>query len=1296
MSQQTLSQYLKRFARRQRIRQRNDGLAIVAAVALGFSLLAALWLIRHGFPKDQVGLLRITGAGVLVALGYFFLWRPLRRKTSDQRRAQELETRAPFDGRLNTWAGTAPNNPLRPLLAEDALGIAQSHPPEQLLPRGRLNWPAAAASICTLALAALLIAGPGLWGYGLRHLWAGWLIPDLLPPQSLVVTPGDTLVRRGGRLIVNASARGFAPGAAEVFARRGDGQWQSTSMRLSASTGADDETEPTADDAQAASAEFGFTFPAVRQPLEYYVQAGEVRSPTYTAEVIALPRITDFAMTYTYPQWTRREPREVRPGGDIRAIAGTEVALAVTTDSPLPGAAIVVAGASTAMTLEANVASGTLTVREDDRYYLAAVVGGDEVRLTDDFLIRALEDQAPALSFATPARDVDAHAIEEVALTVRAEDDFGLNNITLHVAVNGGEFIAKPLLAEGVVPDGQSSADEPPAADLRLDHLLMLEDLAGQGYLMPGDVVSYYASATDRESDAESDLFFISIKPFDRRISQSQASGGQQSGGPQDEISQRQREIILSTWNLRKKRRQSDADASAVQESFDDKATLLADLQATLAGQANTLAERARARELGNNGDISRYIGHLDDAVEAMGPAIEQLKLGDFELAMAPEQEALQHLLRAESVFTDIEVTTSANPSGGSGSGSDLAEMMELELDLEKNQYETASQASPEQSGDSVDETLDALEDLARRQQALADGLSGSSAPTPAQRWQQEKLKREVEELLEELQRNGQSSQSAEQQSSQGQSSQNQSNESSSSERSEQSQDLTREELAERLAEAAKAMEQLAQSGAQESGGDSPGDDQSPGQQRGQQPGQQPGQQAGQQPGQRQGQQQGQNRQPGQTGSETFAQGAGGGQGQNNPSGESAAQAANNALAQLRAAADAAAQQQAQSMEDAFGDLAQRAEALLDEQAALAQTLDDALAEAMKNRPSPSLPSDNGRPQSGLTPTQEYDLGRQKRELGKSLQALQQDMLEAARDYEDASLEGSQALREGVADLDRSEAIVRLGMAAEYIEYGAAAYIVSTEDLVTDAMRRLSENAADAQRRASRSAQAGRGAMEEALAELSRLRRDLQTLAQGEPTSGSGQPGQQPGQQPGEQPGNPSGPAGEGQDGAGGQPGQNPDATGGNSSINGRGTGTAAAGATFEPRRVSEALRPLQAQQAINDRADDVADMLDDALPSLAGRKVSEEELRELRALLGDFDLAALSGNPTLLDAELARLLRLTENLEIGVRAAAGAAQRSSVRAEAPRQVSVEYRDAVSDYYRRLSELKAQSGESPP
>ncbi len=80
-----------------------------------------------------------------------------------------------------------------------------------------------------------------------------------------------------------------------------------------------------------------------------------------------------------------------------------------------------------------------------------------------------------------------------------------------------------------------------------------------------------------------------------------------------------------------------------------------------------------------------------------MSPAAKSL--GDIELqkAISSEQKALQHLLRAEALYTDIEMQfRSAQGGGGGGSqaGRDLAEMFEPEMDLEKNQYETENRAN--------------------------------------------------------------------------------------------------------------------------------------------------------------------------------------------------------------------------------------------------------------------------------------------------------------------------------------------------------------------------------------------------------------------------------------------------------------------------------------------------------------------------------------------------------------------------------------------------------------------------
>ena len=82
-----------------------------------------------------------------------------------------------------------------------------------------MRAPAALAILAVVVLVGTAVFGPANWRYGVRHLWAGWLVEDTLPPQHLAVLPGDSTVRRGGDLHVTASAEGFEPSRMEVFAQ---------------------------------------------------------------------------------------------------------------------------------------------------------------------------------------------------------------------------------------------------------------------------------------------------------------------------------------------------------------------------------------------------------------------------------------------------------------------------------------------------------------------------------------------------------------------------------------------------------------------------------------------------------------------------------------------------------------------------------------------------------------------------------------------------------------------------------------------------------------------------------------------------------------------------------------------------------------------------------------------------------------------------------------------------------------------------------------------------------------------
>jgi len=1194
--QAQLESYLGEFRRRLRALIIARGAAVLSIAALLFTLAAVFMGTRQAFANQLMGSARLLLALLLAGLVIGLLAIPLRALRRSEGVA-DIERRAPdFDGRIETYHELAKaskdaeqRSPFLGLLAEDTLKIARRIPVALNVRNWEISTPAVLTTLALGALVWFAAFGPGNWRYGVRHLWAGWAISDTLPPQRIVVTPGDGAVRRGGDLEITALAAGFDPVEAEVFALFGDSDtWESAPMDL-----ADEEG-------------FDFRFFAVREPLRYYVMSAGVRSPEFKIQVVDLPRVNSIKLTYQYPQWTELETIIEDPGYDIRAVAGTEVEVEIHTDRLLNDAELVVNGDALTMSAAGTVATATLEVTEEGEYFVSTLFNGEPVRLSDTYFIDVVPDNRPAVTVVKPGRDWRASNIEEVSVRIQASDDFGLDRLELHYAVNGGEWQITPLDVEG---DYALSEEilyledlEKPDESAVLDFLSAEKPEAIDAGLVPGDLISYFAEAFDRDSSMRTDLYFVEVQPFDRSFSQSsQGGGGGGEGGEQSEISQRQKEILIATWNLI--REQEDQASFQDEQQIQDNGALLAELQRTLAEQAQTLASRTRARQLTSaDEDIRTFVQSLESAAEAMQPAADRLADVEFDEAVPSEQTALQHLLKAEAVFTDIQVAFQQGGGGGGGggfAGRDLAELFELEMDLDKNQYETESAVSfGSQEEQEVDEAIAKLQELARRQENLARQTNQRNELTEEERWQQEELRRETEELRQELEQLRQAA--ANQQQSQQQPGQQSSSQASSGVQGEQADEAIRQ-----LDNALQAMDRVSgQSGLN-------GESLDPEQMR--------------------------------------------------RAMEEARRQLDRALEQMTAQRQAVA-------EEAFSDLSDRSAEIFEEQRQVAAELQQFARRFLEARERDEPTSDL------MSPEEAYDLADRKWAMQRELEELEQDVQEVAQQFRGQTPGAAEELHDSLADLQRSQAIARLGGAAQYIRYNRAQDIAPFEGVTTNALDDLQRGTERALALASR--EAGEGvdsepdATSKLLAELQTLRREL---AQLRAAGASGEPGQ-PGQR--------------GQQGQGGQPGQGGQQFGGARAGNRFGGG----GGPYDPsQRGLGAWDPIgiagfdvNSQAELEDRLNEAGAGLLTLGSRLRTEGLTAEELAAVRRL-GDALRGGLTGNPELIEQEFLAMLGLVEQLELQLAGSELGSDESGVRTEAPAQVAQGYQDAVAEYFRRLS-----------
>ena len=741
-----LVEVIHRVRNRWRIRLAIRGAVFVVAGTLLALFLSASSLQALRFSAASIIGFRVIALGVFGALVWFGLFLPLRRRVTDAQVARYLEERDPtlqeaimsaVDSASHQHLGEehGPSPRLVQKLVDQAIERCERIDAGMGVETEWVRRHAMALGGVALAALLLLVFGPAFLRQGMSALLVISRSAEAASPYHIDVQPGNAKVPRGSDQAVKAKLLGFTTKDATLMVR-------------TEKNGAFDAL-PLAPGKDPAVFE-GLIF-HLDKDADYYVEANGVRSPTFSMSVLDLPTVKTLALEYRFPAYTGLEPRTVEPGGDVAALAGTEVRLKVT-PTMASNAGKIWLNDTTSLPLTTQ-GDGTLTgafTLDKDGFYRIELNGphNEAVKASQQYTIDVLNDQGPTVKFSKPGRDTQASPVEEVFAEVRADDDFGVKQVQMFYSVNGG--------AEKTVALFNGAKAQP---EVTASHTIYLEELG----LKPGDFVSYYAKATDNNAvnggqTTTSDIYFVQIRPFkkDYTAAASQGGGGGGGGGGDQvgQLSEQERQIVAATFNtVRDKPKNGD-------KKYKEDTVFLTLSQAKLRAQVEEIAGKMNSRLDSVDPAYAKIAEALPKAAKEMQAAEGNLKNLDAKEALTPEQRALKLLQDAEQEY-EVQVQQQRGGGGGGGANSqqaqDLADLFELEMDKLANQYEVQQRADQQSSDKQIDELANKLKEMAKREQQEAERAArmqqaasggGSSADNQRQLAQQlEDAARQLEQL---------------------------------------------------------------------------------------------------------------------------------------------------------------------------------------------------------------------------------------------------------------------------------------------------------------------------------------------------------------------------------------------------------------------------------------------------------------------------------------------------------------------------------------------------------------------
>ena len=593
----------------------------------------------------------------------------------------------------------------------------------------------AVAVLAGCALIALIF--PTELNISINRLLSPWEKTEPVFTTKLTVEPGNARILRGRSLAINLEVTGKAADKARLIYKKGD-------------SAADTESQHQEIDMMQIEGEkhrFGYEIFNINENMEYYVTANGIESERYTVEVFDMPKVTAVEVTYTYPEYTQLNPITQQGEGNIRAVAGSQAEVRITTNKAIESATLTVeAQDPTPMLIsDGRTLTTTLDVLTDGKYTVKLLcVDGFNNQTPIEYTITAIPDEPPEVAIKEPGRDIKATKLEEVKVLAEAADDYGVENMTLMYTIRSGE--PQELEAETVEVKEKKIISG--------SYVFYLEELDVE----PGEFISYYAQATDNNTrtgpgTGTSELYFIEVRPFNERYMQMDAEGQQApEGQPFPNLIADQRAIIKNTW------KHIHSRPSPMTENYQSAVKKIGDEQDQLKDKTQRVTDELSMSMRDANVDPEMLM-NLEEAVAKMGEASGELHAIKPKAALPHEQDALELLTKA---MMELDKVLTRMRSGGSQAAADNIEMdmEDLQDTIEQDENELDEQMS-EQTQELLDQARDMLsqqEQLTEQSQQMAREGQPSQREMQQNSQQEQQMAGQAQQMAEQAQQMGQSS----------------------------------------------------------------------------------------------------------------------------------------------------------------------------------------------------------------------------------------------------------------------------------------------------------------------------------------------------------------------------------------------------------------------------------------------------------------------------------------------------------------------------------------------------------